>query len=170
MRKLPFFTPQELCRLKKIVQWNPNRPLARRVNAILLLVKGKSKTEIAELLQAASSSVNRWINWNLTDDIDGLQADLPGRKVRFEPEFIGKLLRLMVGFRPQEFCYQRSRWSSELLSIVLREALNIVLHSSTIRCWLPKHSIVWRRAAPTMCIKDPDKETRLVAIKQPLAS
>jgi hypothetical protein len=106
-----------LYRLKKIVQWNPNRPLARRANAILLLAKGKSKTKIAELLQAARSSVNRWINWYLTDDIDGLQADLPGRKVRFEPEFIGKLLRFMVGFRPQEFGYQRSRWSSELLSI-----------------------------------------------------
>ncbi len=127
----------------------------------MLLAKGKSKTEIAVLLQAARSSVNRWINWYLTDDIDGLQADLPGRKVRFEPEFIGKLLRFVVGFRPQEFGYQRSRLSSELLSIVLREALNIVLHSSTIRRWLPKHGIVWRRAAQTLCIKDPDKESKL---------
>lgn len=170
MNKLPFFTPQALYRLKKIVQWNPNRPLARRANAILLLAKGKSKTEIAELLQAARSSVNRWINWYITGGVDGLQADLPGRKVRFEPEFIGKLLRFMVGFRPQEFGYQRSRWNSELLSIVLREALNIVLHSSTIRRWLPKHGIVWRRAAPTLCIKDPDKEAKLAAIKQALAN
>ena len=37
MNKLPFFTPQALYRLKKIVQWNPNRPLARRANAMLLL-------------------------------------------------------------------------------------------------------------------------------------
>ncbi len=95
---------------------------------------------------------------------------MPGSKVRFEPEFIGKLLRFMVGFRPQEFGYQRSRWSNELLSIVLREALNIVLHSSTIRRWLPKHGIVWRRAAPTLCIKDPDKEAKLAAIKQALAN
>ncbi len=152
------------------MQWNPNRPLARRANAVLLLAQGKSKAEIARLLQAARSSVNRWVHWYLADEIDGLQADLPGRKVRFEPEFIGKLLRFMVGFRPQEFGYQRSRWSSELLSIVLREALNIVLHSSTIRRWLPKHGFVWRRAAPTLCIKDPDKEAKLAAIKQALAN
>jgi len=169
MNKLPSFTPQALYRLKKIVQWNPNNALARRANAMLLLAQGKPKTEIAALLQAARSSINRWIDWYLDDGIDGLQADLPGRKVRFEPEFIGKLLRFMVGFRPQEFGYQRSRWSSELLSIVLREALNIVLHSSTIRRWLPKHGIVWRRAAPTLCIKDPDKEAKLAAIKQALA-
>lgn len=155
---------------KKIVQWNPNRPLARRANAILLLAKGKSKTEIAELLQAARSSVKRWINWYLTDDIDGLQADLPGRKVRFEPEFIGILLRFMVGFRAQEFGYQRSRWSSELQSIVLREVLNIALHSSIIQRWLPKHGIVWRRAATMLCIKDPDKEAKLAAIKQSLVN
>ncbi len=75
MSKLPFDMPQALYRLKKIVPWNPNRPLARRANTTLLLAKGKSKTVITELLQAARSSVNRWINWYLTDDIDGLQAD-----------------------------------------------------------------------------------------------
>lgn len=36
---------------EKNSQWNPNRPLARRANAILLLAKGKSKTEIAELFR-----------------------------------------------------------------------------------------------------------------------
>jgi hypothetical protein len=74
---------------------------------MLLLAQGKPKTEIAALLQAARSSINRWVYWYLDDGIDGLQADLPSRKVRFEPEFIGKLLRFMVGFRPQEFGYQR---------------------------------------------------------------
>jgi transposase len=170
MNTLPFFTPQALYRLKKIVQWNPNRPLARRANAILLWAQGKPKAEIARLLQAARSSVNRWIKWYLEDDLDGLQADLPGKKVRFPPTFIGELLKLLISFRPQDFGYQRSRWSSELLSIVIREALNIVLHSSTIRRWLPKHGIVWRRAAPTLQIKDPDKEAKLAAIKQALAS
>ncbi len=74
------------------------------------------------------------------------------------------------GFRPQEFGYQRSRWSSELLSIVLREALNIVLHSSTIRRWLPKHGIVWRRTAPMLCIRYPDKKSNLASIKQALGN
>ncbi len=49
---------------------------------------------------------------------------------------------------------------------VLRETLNIVLHSSKIRRWLPKHGIVWRHAAPTLCIKDPDKEAKLAATTQ----
>lgn len=153
MSKLPSFTPQALYRLKKIVHWNPDRPLACRANAIFLLVKGKSKTEMAELSQAARSSVIRWINWYLRDDIDGSHADLPGRKVRFKPEFIGKLLRFMTGYRPQEFSYQRSRWSSKLPRIVLWEALNIVLNSTTIRRWLLKLDIVWQPAALKLCIK-----------------
>jgi hypothetical protein len=57
--QITIFTPQELYRLKKIIQWKPNRPLARRVNAVLLLAQSKSKTEISELLQAARWSVNR---------------------------------------------------------------------------------------------------------------
>lgn len=42
------------------------------------------------------------------------------------------MLCFMVSFTPLEFGYQRSRWNSEVLSIVLREALNIVLNSSML--------------------------------------
>ena len=45
-----------------------------------------------------------------------------------------------------------------------------MLYSSTIRRRLPKYGIVWRRAEPTLCIKDPDKEAKLALIKQALAS
>jgi hypothetical protein len=69
MNTLPFFTQQALFPLEKIVQWNPNRPLARRANAILLWAQGKPKAEIARVLQAARSSVNRWIKWYLSDDL-----------------------------------------------------------------------------------------------------
>lgn len=42
------------------------------------------------------------------------------------------------------------------------------MHASTIRRWLPKLGIVWRRAAPTLHIKDPDKEAKLARIQQAL--
>ncbi|WP_405047867.1 helix-turn-helix domain-containing protein [Rheinheimera soli] len=79
------------------MQWNPSRPLARRANAILLWAQGKPKAEIARRLQAARPSVNRWIKWYLADDLDGLQADLPGTKVRSPPTFIGEQLSVPTG-------------------------------------------------------------------------
>jgi hypothetical protein len=42
------------------------------------------------------------------------------------------------------------------------------MHSSTIRRWLPDLGIIWRRAAPTLQIRDLHKEEKLAAIKEAL--
>lgn len=130
----------------------------------------KLKAKITRLLHAVRSGVKSWNKWYLADDSDGLQADFPGEKVRFPPTFSDELLKQLISFRPQDFRYQCSRWRSELLSIVICEALNIELHSSTIRRRLPTHGIFWTRAAPTLQIKDPVKEVKLTPIKQILVS
>jgi transposase len=69
---------------------------------------------------------------------------------------------------PRTLGYQRSRWSTELFALLLRKLCSIKVHSSTIRRWLPKLGIVWRRAAPTLYIKDPDKEAKLAAMREAL--
>jgi transposase len=56
-----------------------------------------------------------------------------------------------------------------LFALLLNKLCNIQIHSSTIRRWLPKAGIVWRRAAPTLYIQDPDKEEKLAAIREALA-
>jgi cell division inhibitor SulA len=41
--------------------------------------------------------------------------------------------------------------------------------ASTIRRWLPAAGLVWRRAAPTLRIRDPHKEEKMAAIHEALA-
>lgn len=68
-------------------------------------------------------------------------------------------------------CCARSsvgRWSTELLAIKIREVTGCPLHASTIRRWLPAAGLVWRRAAPTLRIRDPHKEEKMVAIHESL--
>ena len=69
---------------------------------------------------------------------------------------------------PRTLGYQRSRWSSELFALLLHKLYRIVIHSSTLRRWLPQVGIVWRRAAPTLYIQDPDKEAKLAAMREAL--
>jgi transposase len=52
--------------------------------------------------------------------------------------------------------------------LLLRKLCSIKVHSSTIRRWLPKLGIVWRRAAPTLYIRDPDKDAKLAAMREAL--
>ncbi|WP_052749283.1 hypothetical protein [Rheinheimera mesophila] len=69
---------------------------------------------------------------------------------------------------PRTLDYQRSRWSTELFALLLRKPCSIKPHSSTIRRWLPKLGMIWRRAAPTLTIRDQDKDAKLAAMCEAL--
>ena len=144
--------------------------MGRRALAILLVNQGHSRRQVADLLQAARSSVNGWCQRYEQAGIEGLYDARPGKSPTLPAHLITRLLLILVQYSPQEFGYLRSRWSTELFSLLVQEFLNIRVHSSTLRRWLPKLGIVWRRAAPTLRIKDPDKDSKLAAIKEALAT
>lgn len=70
---------------------------------------------------------------------------------------------------PQVLGYQRSRWSAERLSLVLKKHAGIKVHSSTLRRGLSRLGIVRHRAAPTLRSKDPHKEDKLAVINDALS-
>lgn len=55
-----------------------------------------------------------------------------------------------------------------MLAKVMFKHAGIRIHSSTLRRWMPELGIVWRRAAPTLRIRDPHKDEKLAAIKAAL--
>ncbi|BFI48402.1 hypothetical protein KD2_08450 [Yersinia pseudotuberculosis] len=55
------------------------------------------------------------------------------------------------------------------MAIKIREITGCHLHASTVRRWLPRAGLVWRRAAPTLRIRDPHKEDKMAAINAALA-
>lgn len=63
MNKITFLQGAETRCLRKIVQRSRDKDLSRRANAVLLVLQGKTRVEIAAALQAARSSVNRWLSW-----------------------------------------------------------------------------------------------------------
>ena len=79
------------------------------------------------------------------------------------------MLCLLVELNPQELGYQRARWSTELLTLEINRLFSSEIHASTIRRWLPEADLVWRRAAPTLHIKDPHKEEKVQKIQAALA-
>ncbi|KLW11696.1 hypothetical protein SK47_04385 [Enterobacter sp. BWH52] len=78
------------------------------------------------------------------------------------------LLHQLAKRSPGDFGYQRSRWSTELLTIKINEITGCRLHASTMRRWLPSAGLVWRRAAPTLRIRDLHKEEKMAAIREAL--
>ena len=74
MNKIAFLYGAQTRRLKKIIHKTRDRDLCRRANAVLLVLKGKTKSEVASLLQAGRSSLNRWLKWYDVAGVDGLKT------------------------------------------------------------------------------------------------
>ena len=134
----------------------------------LLTADGHSVSAVSRLTAAARSSINRWVNWYTLYGLEGLESEPRGRKPVLPFAHISGLLLLLIQLSPQELGYQCSRWSTELMALELKRNWRLTLHVSTIRRWLPRLGIVWRRAAPTLHIRDPHKEPKMAAINEAL--
>ncbi|WP_196908784.1 IS630 family transposase, partial [Candidatus Symbiopectobacterium sp. 'North America'] len=75
------------------------------------------------------------------------------------------ILPLLVQRSHQDFGWLRSRWSTELLALIVNRFFNVELHPATLYRYLRRAGIVWRRAAPTLKIKDPHYEEKRHAIE-----
>ncbi len=155
--------------MQKTIHKTKDKNHARRLTAMLMLHRGDTVSHVARTLCCARSSIGRWINWFTLSGAEGLKSLPSGRGRRWPFEHICALLRELVKHSPGDFGYQRSRWSTELLAIKIRDITGCPLHASTIRRWLPAAGLVWRRAAPTLRIRDPHKEEKMVAIHEALA-
>ncbi len=155
--------------MQKAIHKTRDKNYARRLTAMLLLHRGERVSAVARMLCCARSSVGRWINWFTLYGVDGLKSLPAGRSRRWPLEHICNLLRQLIKHSPSAFGYQRSRWSTELLAIKINQITGYCLHASTIRRWLRAAGVVWRRAAPTLRIRDPHKEEKMAAINAALA-
>jgi transposase len=151
------------------VQRSGDAEYRRRAHAIVLLNEwGGYVSGVAEFLLAARSSVNRWRGLYETYGEDGLR---PQRRGRSDYKASGKVLNALtelVEATPQDYGYLRSRWSSELLARELCRRLGIQVHATTVRRWLARLEFGWRRARPTLHIRDPRKTARMRAINAAL--
>ena len=157
-------------RLKKIMQKSKDIKYARRSQAILLLHAGHTVSEVARLLCAARSAVNHWRARIEQFGEAGLVAETPGRKSYTVNEDVGAYLLILINKEPGDYGYLPSRWTTEMLSNQVNQALGIQIHASTVRRLLPKLGIFWNRARPTLCIKDPNKTAKMKAITRALNS
>ena len=119
MKRITCIRNSQRRRLKKVVQRDKDKRLSRRVNAILLVHSGRNITEVAEILNTARSSVSNWCSRYMANGFGGLKDAKLGRPPVLPGDVICQLLFFLVSGTPQDLEFQRSRWSSKLLSHVI---------------------------------------------------
>ena len=115
----------------------------QRVQAILLIARGKHPEEVASITAMAPRSIYRWVDWYLAARRDTLFDDLPrsGRPMT-APELTAELLESELHRDPQSLGYHAVGWTVALLRHHLKQALSIEIGGEALRRRL--HQIGWR--------------------------
>jgi transposase len=79
------------------------------------------------------------------------------------------VMRWLLSFTPQDFGFFRSRWSCELLALLLWERESIRLSPETVRRGMHRMEFVWRRPRPVVGPRDPDHSQKLRQIQRLIA-
>lgn len=158
-------------RFKRIAQRHPDAAYRRRALALLQLHAhgGVGVSAVAEQLCAARSSVQRWRGQYEEFGEAGIAPQPRGRTDWKATEPVLQALEALARTAPADHGYLRSRWSSELLAEELARQHGPQVHATTVRRWLRRLAWGWRRARPTLMIRDPHKSARLRAIGRALA-
>ena len=164
--KMPRYLRRQL---ERVVQKSRDRDHVRRALAILQLRETQGcVSEVARRLCAARSSVARWRALFEDYGVAGLAPLHRGRSDYKADDNVLKALEKLLETTPKDHGYLRSRWSSELLARVLEQCTGVGVHATSIRRWLKRLAYVWRRARPTLHIRDPRKAARLRAVNRAL--
>jgi transposase len=155
-------------RLQRIARKTRDVLVMRRITILLMLGNGMSVVEVARTSDTARSTVQRWKHLFGSEGEVGLEPQRRGRRPRTVTEPLIESLHGLIAQTPRELGYLRSSWTSELLAKELKRCLGRFIHASTVRRLLKRIGYAWRRARPTLCIRDPRKAQRMAAIERAL--
>jgi putative transposase len=137
-----------------------------RAHILLLLDAGHPWATVCAVLFCSPSTVNRWVRRFETEGVNAVFGRPRGRPFRLPQFWAVTVVRWVLTLTPADFRFARSRWSCEAVAVVLREDYRVRVGRETVRLWLRRAGLVWRRPRPTIRPKDPDREAKLAALRK----
>jgi transposase len=141
-----------------------------RAHILLLLADGYSWSQIAAVLYTSTSTIRRWKDRFQREGLEGVLESRRGRPAVFLYWWAALVVRWVTEKTPRDFGFLRSRWSCATVVLLLVEEHNVQVSAETVRRWLHREQLVWRRPRPVLGPKDPDFARKLRAIRRLLAT
>src|SRR5436305_10878422 len=143
---------------------DPDRRL--RAHVLLLLGDGHSWALIAAVLFTSSSTINRWRRRYLGGGLDAVLTRPRRGRLSWWPALVA---RVVLTLTPGDFGFVRSRWTCEAVAVVLAEEYRVGVSRETVRRWLHREGLVYRRPRPVLGPKDPRRAAKLRRLRRLLA-
>jgi putative transposase len=144
----------------------PAEPDVRlRAHILLLLDDGHPWATIRAVLFCSLGTISRWKARFEAEGVDAVFGRPRGRRRSRGHFWASLVVRWVLRYSPTDFHFARSQWSCGAVAVVLREDFRRTVGRETVRRGLTDAGLVWRRARPVIRPKDPDRESKLRALR-----
>jgi transposase len=152
---------------------DPDPSVRMRAQIILLLAEPRyTWAVVAAVMFCSTATILRWKEHFEREGVEGLRVERRGRReVASGPggTWLRTVLRWVLKLPPSVFGLARSRWSCEAVALVLMEVHQVKVSRETVRRWLAREQVVWRRPRPVPGPKDPQRKKVLAGLRDLLA-
>jgi len=153
-------------RLLQLYRKEPDPQVRLRAHIILLLSEGRAWALIAAVLFCSTATIARWKRRFECGGINGLLEQNRGRHSTFWSGWAAIIVRWVKTLTPRDFGYCRSRWCCATLLVVLWDVHHLKVSQETIRRWLHRQQMVWRRPRPVLGPHDAQRPGKLRILRE----
>jgi putative transposase len=147
-----------------------NTRVRLRAHILLLLAEGYSWTVIAGVLFCSSRTIARWKSRVELEGITVVLRPAPPPGSCRGSWWSAVVVRWVLEWTPQDFGFVRSRWCCKVIVWLLLEVYELQVSAETVRRWLHREQLVWRRPRPVVGPTDPQRTAKLRALRQLLVT
>jgi putative transposase len=140
--------------------------LRLRAHILLLLHDGRPWDDIARALYCSTRTIARWQARFLSHGLAGLHGRTPGAPSRLPGGWAALVVTWVLQTTPRAFGFLRSRWCCEVVVLLLWRQHHLDVSRETVRQWLRRADVVWRRPRPVLRRQDPERAAKLQHLRQ----
>jgi putative transposase len=148
---------------------DPEPQVRFRAHILLLLADGYSWATVAAMLFCSSRTIDRWVKRFHAEGVAGVAGHRPGRPFRFAAGWVPVVVAWVTTLSPRDFGFLRSRWCCEAVAVLMRELHQVEVSRETVRRWLHRGNLVYRRPRPVVGPTDEQREEKLAALRELIA-
>jgi putative transposase len=148
---------------------DPDPGVRSRCHILLLLADGYTWEEVGTALYCSSRTIDRWVKRFPEEGLEAVAGHKPGRRFRFDIGCLAVVIYWVTTKLPSDFGFLRSRWSCGALALLLWSRHGLDVSPETVRRWLHRGNLVYRRPRPTVGPRDEQREAKLERLRHLLA-
>lgn len=148
---------------------DPEPEVRFRAHILLLLADGHPWATVAAMLFCSSRTIDRWVKRFHAEGVEAVAGHKPGRPVRLAAGWVPVVVAWVTTLSPRDFGFLRSRWCCEAVAILMLELHRVEVSRETVRRWIHRGNLVYRRPRPVVGPTDSEREAKLDALRSLLA-